>query len=176
MRLHAMHSRSTRTPKNVPGSPPIFETTRRKIDAAAIFVPYLTFVVKRPNGDPCPNLNVLSEYGYALKSLTYHRVIGVMNAAFGEPSRESLPFDLASYHFPITYDLPEGASQDERRAALKKAADEFERALKGASLATNISRAYLSLYLCHTAIRSTGEPGLGKEGNLSASTTTRPDR
>ena len=91
-----------------------------------------------------------------------------MNAAFGEPSRESLPFDLASYHFPITYDLPEGASQDERRAAPEKLADEFERALKGASLATNISRAYLSLYLCHTAIRSTGEPGLGKEGNLSA--------
>ena len=34
--------------KNVPGSPPIFEMTRRKIDAAG------------PNGDPCPNLNVLS--------------------------------------------------------------------------------------------------------------------
>ena len=38
--------------KDVPGSPPIFETIRRKIDAAAIFIPDLSFVAKRPNGDP----------------------------------------------------------------------------------------------------------------------------
>jgi hypothetical protein len=117
--------------KDVPGSPPIFETIRRKIDAAAVFIPDLTFVAERPNGDPCPNPNVLFEYGYALKSLTYHRIFGVMNAAFGKPSRESLPFDLASYRFPITYNLPGGASQDERTAAREKLVDEFERALKG---------------------------------------------
>src|SRR5690349_11347928 len=54
---------------NVPGSPPIVETILKKIDAAAVFVPDLTFVGTRKNGRPTPNPNVLVEYGYALKSL-----------------------------------------------------------------------------------------------------------
>src|ERR1700756_5024991 len=45
--------------KNVPGSPPIFTTILGKIDKAAVFVPDLTFVAQRENGDPMPNSNVL---------------------------------------------------------------------------------------------------------------------
>src|SRR5258708_1432270 len=55
---------------DVPGSPPIFDTIRKKIDRSAVFVADLTFVSKRPSGEPSPNPNVLIEYGYALKSLT----------------------------------------------------------------------------------------------------------
>jgi hypothetical protein len=43
---------------DVPGSPPIFDTIRQKIDRAAVFVADLTFVSTRPNGDPSPNPNV----------------------------------------------------------------------------------------------------------------------
>src|SRR5271170_2987633 len=72
-----------RDTQGVPGSPQIFDTIRKKIEAAAAFVADLTFVSTRPNGDPSPNPKVLIEYGYALKALTTNRIIGVMNATFG---------------------------------------------------------------------------------------------
>jgi len=56
--------------KNVAGSPPIFNTILEKIERAAVFIPDLTFVGTRANGDPTPNPNALIEYGYALKTLT----------------------------------------------------------------------------------------------------------
>jgi len=61
--------------KNVPGSPPVVDTILRKIDRAAVFVPDLTFVAQRGNGDPMPNPNVLIEYGYALKSVGHNRIV-----------------------------------------------------------------------------------------------------
>jgi hypothetical protein len=115
---------------DVPGSPPIFDTIRQKIDRAAVFVADLTFVSTRPNGDPSPNPNVLIEYGYALKSLTFNRMVGVMNTTFGEPSRELLPFDLAYYRFPITYCLEEGASDEERKSVREKLGTDLERAIR----------------------------------------------
>ena len=112
------------------GSPNIFDTIRKKIDTAAVFVADLTFVSRRPKGEPSPNPNVLLEYGYALKSLSSARIIGVMNTIHGKPSRETLPFDLASYRFPITYELAEDASQDNRKAEREKLAAILERAIR----------------------------------------------
>ncbi|HEX3747610.1 MAG TPA: hypothetical protein VHW09_26930 [Bryobacteraceae bacterium] len=102
--------------KGVPGSPPIFDTILGKIDRAAIFVPDLTFVAERKNGEPTPNPNVLIEYGYALKSLGHSRIVPVMNTAYGKPNRATMPFDLAHHAFPSPYDVPDGASDDERKA------------------------------------------------------------
>jgi len=116
--------------QGVPGSPNIFDTIRKKIDAAAVFVADLTFVSTRPKGDPSPNPNVLIEYGYALKSLSATRIIGVMNEAYGGPSRESLPFDLASYRYPIAYRLEEGASDEDRKTAREQFVTKFERAIR----------------------------------------------
>lgn len=116
--------------RNVPGSPPIFDTIRRKIECAAVFVPDLTFVCRRSDGTLVPNPNVLIEYGYALKSLTHHRIIGVMNKAYGEPSRASLPFDLAHHRFPITYDLPEDASNETRKGEEARLGKTLETALR----------------------------------------------
>jgi hypothetical protein len=115
---------------DVPGSPPVFDTIRQKIERAAIFVPDLTFVSKRPNGDPAPNPNVLIEYGYALKCLGHHRIVGVMNKSYGEPSR-SLPFDLAHHRFPITYDLADGASEEVRKGERERLAKTLEAAIRG---------------------------------------------
>jgi hypothetical protein len=60
-----------RDTKGVGGQPPIVDTIFRKIDKAAVFVPDLTFVAWRQGRRPSPNPNVLIEYGWALKSLTY---------------------------------------------------------------------------------------------------------
>lgn len=97
----------------VPGSPPIVETIFNKIDNALAFVPDLTFVGTRLDGRPTPNPNVLIEYGWALKSLGFSRLIPVMNTAYGEPTAESMPFDLRHLRHPILFSLPEDASAED---------------------------------------------------------------
>lgn len=101
-----------------PGSPPIVETILRKIDGATVFVADLTFTGTRTDGRLTPNPNVMLEYGYALKSLSYGRIIGVLNAAFGAANRATLPFDLGHLEFPIQYDCPENATPAKRAQAL----------------------------------------------------------
>jgi hypothetical protein len=110
----------------VPGSPPIMETIFRKIDQAAIFIADVTFVGMRDTNRPTPNPNVLIEYGWALKSLTHFQIISVMNVAFGTPTRESMPFDLGSFRYPITYECAAASTEEER----SKAKDALSRALE----------------------------------------------
>ena len=116
--------------KNVPGNPPIFTTILGKIDKAAVFIPDLTSVAKRENGELIPNPNVLIEYGWALNSLGYHQIIPVMNTAYGDPKEEDLPFDMAHLRNPITYNLSESASNDDLRAVRASLAKVLENALK----------------------------------------------
>jgi hypothetical protein len=116
--------------KGVPGSPPIFDTILAKIGVAAVFVPDLTFIGTGAAGRSTPNPNVLIEYGWSLKSLGYSRIIPVMNEAHGKPTKESMPFDMAHLRFPITYDLPDGASDAVRRAVREQLAKELEAALR----------------------------------------------
>jgi len=116
--------------KDVPGSPPILATILDKIDAAGIYVADLTFVGENLDGEPIPNPNVLIEYGWALKSLGYKRIVGVMNEAQGAPTRESLPFDLALIRFPITYNVPPGAPDTVRREERQRLSEALEAALR----------------------------------------------
>lgn len=119
-----------RDTKGVAGSPPIVETIFKKIDSAAVFVADLTFVGARRDGRPTPNPNVLIEYGWALKQLGYHRIIAVMNTAYGELKAEDLPFDLRHLRHPITYHCPEDADDATRAAVRKALADVFRNALR----------------------------------------------
>jgi hypothetical protein len=66
-----------------------------------------------------PNPNVLIEYGWALEEPGDTRII-VMNKAFGEPSEKNLPFDMRHRRWPITYDLVEGASTEDRSKVKKQ--------------------------------------------------------
>jgi hypothetical protein len=116
--------------KNVPGSPPIFNTILAKIDRAAVFVPDLTSVAKREDGELIPNPNVLIEYGWALKKLGHSRMIPIMNTAYGNPKHERLPFDLAHLRFPVTFELAEGASETNRRSTRDNLAKELGDALR----------------------------------------------
>jgi hypothetical protein len=119
-----------RDTKGVPGQPPIVETIFKKIDAAAVFVPDLTFVGKRTDGRPTPNPNVLIEYGWALKSRGHGRIVPVMNTAFGEPISDAMPFDMRHLRNPITYHLREGAPDGERKAEQLRLTKDLEGALK----------------------------------------------
>lgn len=116
--------------QGVPGSPPIAETIFTKIDAAAVFVPDLTFVGTRVGGRPVPNPNVLIEYGWALKALKHERIVAVMNAAHGEPSAATLPFDMMHLRHPITYNCPDDADEATRRAARLELTRSLRTALK----------------------------------------------
>jgi len=112
----------------VPGSPPIMETIFGKIDRAAVFLSDLTYVAERAGGGRTPNPNVCIEHGYALKALSWRRVIAVMNTALGHPDQHELPFDVRHVRRPIYFDLPEGAAGDVRRAVT----DDLVRQLKTA--------------------------------------------
>ncbi|SFS07679.1 hypothetical protein SAMN05421771_1372 [Granulicella pectinivorans] len=120
-----------RDTKGVPGSPPIFETILSKIKAAEIFVADLTFIGKRDNDNRLvSNPNVLIEYGFALNALGDARIIGIMNAAYGEPSDETMPFNLKGRRFPMHYCVPEDASDDDVRATRKTFTKELAGALR----------------------------------------------
>jgi hypothetical protein len=106
------------------------ETIFRKIDNAAVFVPDLTFVGTRPDGRPTPNPNVLIEYGWALKSLTHARIVPVMNISFGEPTAESMPFDMRHLRNPITYHCSDDLSDAERRQSREKLTKDLEHAVR----------------------------------------------
>lgn len=119
-----------RDTQDVPGSPPVFETILAKIEEAVIFVPDLTFVGTRHGGKPVQNPNVLIEYGYALSHHGYPRIIAVMNAAYGEPTQENMPFNLGHRRFPIQYTLPEDAKEDARKAVRADLSKKLESAIK----------------------------------------------
>ena len=118
-----------RDTKDVGGFPPIVETIFKKIDRSAIFVVDLTFVGKRLDGRPTPNPNVLIEYGWALNSLTHALIIPLMNTAFGEPTPETMPFDMAHLRRPITYTCAADASSEDRTRIRQQLIDALETAI-----------------------------------------------
>ncbi|NML95946.1 hypothetical protein [Novosphingobium olei] len=115
---------------DVPGSPPILDTIFAKIDRSTAFLSDLTFVAQRDNGSRCPNPNVCIEHGYALKALSWRRVIAVMNTAFGHPDQHELPFDLRHARRPILFDCPADADAETNRAARHGLTAAFVQALR----------------------------------------------
>jgi hypothetical protein len=114
-----------------PGFAPIVETIFLKIDKAAVFVPDLTFVGTRLDGHrPTPNPNVLIEYGWAIKSLGYSRVMPIMNVAFGEPNAATMPFDMRHLRYPILYNCPADADDTIRKKERDALARVIEKALQ----------------------------------------------
>jgi hypothetical protein len=132
--------------KDVPGSPPVVDIIFKKIDQAAVFVPDLTFVGKRLDGRPMPNPNVMIEYGWALKTLAHHRIVPVMNVAYGEPNADNMPFDLQHLRYPaVTYRCPDGATDAERKSArdelAKRLEEELQKVLKSKEYKESLSNA-----------------------------------
>lgn len=116
--------------QNIPGSPPIFDTILRKIEECSAFVADLTYVSERKSGALSPNPNVLIEYGWALRSRGYERLIGVMNTAFGSPQNSPLPFDLRHSRNPIQFHLSDTAGSGEKTNVLARLVHDFKLAIK----------------------------------------------
>lgn len=126
----AMRPSLDKDTQGVPGSPPIVETIFKKIEQCAVFVPDLTFVGKNEGGRLIPNPNVLIEYGYALKVCGHERIVPVMNSAYGEPSWETLPFDMRHLRHPITYHLAKDATTKETQTAREDLVKKLASALR----------------------------------------------
>jgi len=77
--------------KGVPGSPNISLTIFKKIDDSKVFVGDVS-IIQKVKKRSCPNPNVLIELGYAIRSLSWERVLLVLNENYGPV--ENLPFDL----------------------------------------------------------------------------------
>jgi len=116
--------------KGVAGTPPIVDTIFKKIDAAGAFVADVTFVGKRLDGRPTPNPNVLLEYGWALKSRGFSRIICVMNTAYGEPSDHTLPFNMKHLRWPIQYNLSATTDAATRQEVKAKLTEDLTSALR----------------------------------------------
>jgi len=95
-----------------------------------VFISDTTFVGKSITDRPIPNPNVLIEYGFALKSIGYRRIIQVMNTFYGKPTEENMPFDMKYVRYPITYHLPSDASMEERREVREALEKDLTNALK----------------------------------------------
>ncbi len=116
--------------KGEPGMVSIVDTIFEKIKQAAVFVGDLTFIGKTDKGKLLPNPNVMIELGHAITSLGPERIILVANRAYGGRP-EDLPFDLRHRRAPISYDLPETASSDDRKKVQKELASALASALAG---------------------------------------------
>jgi hypothetical protein len=114
--------------KGVPGTPPINQVILRKIDACDVFLADMTYVGSTADQKKAlPNPNVMGEYGYALKTKGWDRILLVLNEAFG-PSSE-LPFDLRHHRYPATYNLAAERPVAARRKARERLAERLEEAL-----------------------------------------------
>ncbi|MBY5551108.1 hypothetical protein HFO61_30655 [Rhizobium leguminosarum] len=114
--------------EGVVGTPPVTETILNKIRSADIFVPDLTFVAETDGKKLVPNPNVMVEYGYALRSLTFEAMMPVMNTYYGDP--EKLPFDLGHVRHPTQYNLEPNSLDGVRRAARAKLSERLEGILR----------------------------------------------
>ena len=116
--------------QGVAGSPPVAETILEKIRGSNLFVADLTPTHSGPDGRTTPNPNVLIEYGYALRALGHHRIVGVFNEAYG--TIQELPFDLQHRRWPICYRLHQDQSSSTRRDQRKTLTRHLANAIRSA--------------------------------------------
>jgi hypothetical protein len=101
-----------------PGMPAIPETLEEKIKDCDIFICDFTVESQKPpsffqklfaprgsNLRPGPNRNVMMEFGAAKAELSNERLIGILNAEYGNPHDDPslMPFDMRHQKFPIIY-------------------------------------------------------------------------
>jgi hypothetical protein len=80
--------------------------------------------------DPQIHPDRLIEYGWAVKSLGYGRMVPVMNTAFGEPTAEDMPFDMRHLRNPLTYSCPTDLEDGGRRAVREQLSRDLESAIR----------------------------------------------
>jgi hypothetical protein len=114
-----------RDTQGLPGSPDIGEAIFDKINRATAFVCDVSFINQGTPERRTPNPNVLVELGYALRALSWERIVMVLNLETGAP--EDLPFDLKRKRV-LPYRSAEADS--ERAPARKELASKLTDALR----------------------------------------------
>ena len=114
--------------QGITGTPPVSATILEKIDGSDVFISDLTFVAQTKEGKLIPNPNVMIEHGYALRALTFERLMPVMNIHYGPA--EKLPFDMGHVRHPTKYNIEPGTADAPRREARSKLSDQLEKHLR----------------------------------------------
>ena len=73
---------------------------------------------------------MLVEYGWALKSLGYGRIVPVMNIAHGDPIADAMPFNMRHLRNPIAYHCPDDLDNSARKDVRDRLATEVEAAIR----------------------------------------------
>lgn len=134
--------------RSEPGTPDIAAAIFRKIDSASVFLGDVT-LTGTIGQKRTPNPNVILELGYAVKSLTWSRIISVTNTAFGD--LEQQPFHIKQRRWPIHYNLPEDASKKKVREARDGLADVLFRAFS--TIANEVQSGTLELQFSEWSTR-----------------------
>ncbi len=127
--LHLDHDR-----EGIPGSPELVRTILDKIDASDVMVADVTLVgicAPEPGEERAKKLinsNLAIELGYALRALTFRKVLMVFNAHYGR--HEELPFDLRHRGGAIFFQLAPEADRTSIEAEKKILIQQFVGALK----------------------------------------------
>ncbi len=106
-------------------------TLLSKISRCGIFLCDLTFVTESRSHSGAKkrhsNPNVIFEFGYAVRSIGFDRVIAVMNTAYGHPNEQM--FDTKRRH-AITFSLGETATEQEIQAEADSLGDKLFEAIQ----------------------------------------------
>lgn len=116
-----------RDTKGEAGSPDIATTIFSKIAAADILVADISFFNSKAADQHTRNPNVLIELGYAVRSLSFERIILIFNQSFGDIN--GLPFDLRMRRV-MTYTMPQIA--EIRAQEWKRLKTQLEDAIRAA--------------------------------------------
>jgi hypothetical protein len=122
--------------EGVPGSPELARTILDKIDVSDVVIADVTLVASMSEGDTPEsskskmliNSNVAIEFGYALRALSFRKVLMVFNAHYGR--HEDLPFDIRHRGGAIVFTLAPGSGREERDQERKTLIAKFVSALR----------------------------------------------
>jgi hypothetical protein len=121
----------------IPGSPSISHSIFDKISFADVFVADVSIINRGENRRLTPNPNVLTELGYAVGKLGWHRIVLVQNTEYGSP--DDLPFDLRGRRV-VTYTYRRSKDKDKKSESRGLLQGRLETALRYAlSDSTSIS-------------------------------------
>lgn len=121
----AVEPRVDQGAQGLPGSPDIADAIFAKIDTCSMFVCDVSFINgKTDDGEtckctrPCPNPNVIGEWGRATKSVGFERIMCVFNTAFGKV--EDLPFDMRKRLIATYYLKPDDEKSEIRKGVVRQ--------------------------------------------------------